>query len=576
MINSLSLNKITFIILIFLISIFDSVNSEEPVDIWQQNESQETVDQNKNETDEDSLIVIDNTVEKKNLIEEEEVDSNKTIVGLFDPAINDFTLEMWTKSDGIEVKKVISRISKLKLSKFSQEMLFQTLFTNSYPPNKNLTADDFLNIKIDWLIENKKIKDLERLLETNTQVGKKTKAIRFLIEEHLSSANIKLACEKVKFKSKEIKNNYLEKFNIYCLYHEERKGEAQLMLDLLKESGFKDNFYEKKINFLLGTTNETSQKINDKDLFNFYLSQITSKNFEYQPTEKTKKNIWKYLSSANLIKVENFDDEEIIATYEKASASGTFEKKEIFNIYKKIPFNLNQLLNALEIYKTLPNYKSRALIYQKILLTENIEKKLYLVFLLKDLFINDNLLDVFSDELSTILLEVDSSDIPESYKELVDQYSISGSQSLKNIKFDNDIIHKSKTLKYFIDDDYSTKKAEKDIKNVYKKVRKNKKYFISIKDIIILESLQNEGIDLPETLKFTDLQSTLTVPKGLYDLADQQQIGLTMLKIVEIIGEDKIEDLDPETLYFIIKILNKLKLNKIRNNIISKVFPERV
>jgi len=49
-----------------------------------------------------------------------------------------------------------------------------------------------------------------------------------------------------------------------------------------------------------------------------------------------------------------------------------------------------------------------------------------------------------------------------------------------------------------------------------------------------------------------------------------------MLKIVEIIGEDKIEDLDPETLYFIIKILNKLKLNKIRNNIISKVFPERV
>ena len=39
-------------------------------------------------------------------------------------------------------------------------------------------------------------------------------------------------------------------------------------------------------------------------------------------------------------------------------------------------FNFNQLLNAEEIYKNLPNYKARGLIYQSILLTIILKKKL--------------------------------------------------------------------------------------------------------------------------------------------------------------------------------------------------------
>ena len=49
-----------------------------------------------------------------------------------------------------------------------------------------------------------------------------------------------------------------------------------------------------------------------------------------------------------------------------------------------------------------------------------------------------------------------------------------------------------------------------------------------------------------------------------------------MLKIVEIIGEDNINDLDPETVYFLNKILNELNLKKIRNDILSEALPVRV
>ena len=82
-------------------------------------------------------------------------------------------------------------------------------------------------------------------------MGQNSKAVKFLINEYLSSADIKSACEKINFIDQNIQNNYLDKFKIYCLINNDRKEEAQLIFDLLKEKGFKDNFFENKINFLL-------------------------------------------------------------------------------------------------------------------------------------------------------------------------------------------------------------------------------------------------------------------------------------------------------------------------------------
>ena len=56
----------------------------------------------------------------------------------------------------------------------------------------------------------------------------------------------------------------------------------------------------------------------------------------------------------------------------------------------------------------------------------------------------------------------------------------------------------------------------------------------------------------------------------------QNQIGLIMLKIIEIIGEDDIRNLDPETIYFLNSILNELNLKKIRNGILSEALPVKV
>ena len=579
MISLSHLNKSILFAIFFIILIFNTAFGEdEPADIWKDKKNQ---NEQNNESDNEKDITIESPIISEDVskiiikIDDNKIeDSTRSVVGIFDPEENNFNLNMWLNSDGKDIKNVLKRINKLKLSKLSEDLLFQILFTNAYSPKINLNSEEFLKIKINWLIEKNRIQDLEVLLKKNPEVGQSSKALKFLIDEYLSSADIKSACEKINFIDRELQNFYLEKFTIYCLIHNDQKDEAQLIFDLLKERGFKDKFFEDKINFLLGTTDRTEQKILDNNLFNFYLSHVTIDNIQYEPNDTTDKYVWRYLSSANLIQTDSFENEDVILTFEKAAAKNTLDNDEIFKIYLKMDFNFNQLINAKEIYKNLPSYKARALIYQSILLSDNVETKINLSFLLKDLFMKDELLDVYTEELANILKSIDPNEIPEDYKELVAQNQ--NINLTKKIKFDNDILHRSKVIKHFLDNNTKLSRTEKDFKTVYKKIKKNKKYFISIMDIIVLESLATDGISLPDDLDYTEISSQLTVPENLQNLASQNQIGLIMLKIVEIIGEDNISDLDPETLYFLNKILNDLNLKKIRNSILSEALPVKV
>ena len=134
--------------------------------------------------------------------------------------------------------------------------------------------------------------------------------------------------------------------------------------------------------------------------------------------------------------------------------------------------------------------------------------------------------DIYSEELSNILNNINPSEIPDHYADLVSQNIERNKKNIKKIKFDNEILHRSKVVKHFIDNNNNNIiRTEKDFKTVYKKIKKNKKYFISIKDIVVLESLVADGINLPKDLDYSELSSQLTVPKNLQDLVEKNQVG---------------------------------------------------
>ena len=71
---------------------------------------------------------------------------------------------MWSSTDGDIIKDILVRIDKIKLSKFSEEIFINTILTYSYPPKNKFSQDEFLKLKLNWLIKNNKIKLIENFL----------------------------------------------------------------------------------------------------------------------------------------------------------------------------------------------------------------------------------------------------------------------------------------------------------------------------------------------------------------------------------------------------------------------------
>ena len=576
-----NLSSKVLILLSFSIFLHLDVMGVEPIDIWkkQKNDKKEItekeniekkskIDYSKKDKAAGQIEIIDKDQGKEESIE---------LSGLYDPEKNDLSMSMWLNTDGTLVQDTFKRITKIKLSNFSEELFINTIFTYSYPPKANLSKDKFLELKLKWLVDNNKVDLIEEFLNRNLEFSGKSKLIKHLVDYYIASADISKSCEKADLINKEIKDNYLDKFRIYCLILNKKNEQAQLNFDLLREEGRSDKFFSNKILFLLGMNEKPDNKISDKNLLYFYLSSITVDNFKYEPTQKTDKNIWKYLTASNLISTEQLEDPQVINRYEIAAQQGTFDKSKIFEIYLSVPFNISQLINANTAYLNLAGYEARALIYQKILLSDNLENKINLLFLLKDLFEKDKLSNIYAEYLSDTLKSIDPSDIPDNLKKIVKvNIILEKNKELGRIKYDDKILHRSKVIKFFIEENPNKEKINKDFLKIYKKIKRNKKYFFSIKDVIVLETLSSDGFKMPKELDIQSLSKNLTVPSNINALIEKEEIGMLMLKLIEIIGSDDIKNLDPETLYFIVNLLNKAKIKKVRNKILNLTLPLRV
>jgi hypothetical protein len=419
---------------------------------------------------------------------------------------------------------------------------------------------------------------IERYLIKNQIINEHPKLTRLLVDDYLSKSEIKKACEIFSKIEGEIEDDYLSKFNIYCLINNNKKEEAQLLFDLKKELGFKDKFYETKIAYLMGYSDEVNTEISENTILDFHLSHRSNPNFKFEPKKSTSKEIWKYLSTSNLLdNTENIEltDFDKIAIIEKAVHEKNYTEKELFTLYKRFQFNINQLLNIKESSKVLSSIEARALIYQGILITTETEKKLELINALKNSFINENIGSAFENEMRIFLEDIDVEEIPSNYTTFYEKYISEEKVDLKKIKINNKVLHQSKLINYF-KGDTSSKNINKDLDNFLKKIKRDKKYFFSIKDVILVESLKSDGIKVSEKYKNLYKINDSEMPTDIQILINNKDIGSAMLRIVEVIGQDELKDIDPGTMFFIISTLNQLNIDPLRNRILLKVLPLKV
>ena len=125
---SKSLNNFIFFLSLFLFFEISISYSNEPVDIWNIEKKDSSQDKIKiqsqfNESDKvKSEITIDQQNEK--IIVNDNLNfSDVKLAGLYDPEDNGLAIDMWTNSDGKNIKKILDTLKYKNLSEFSERVL---------------------------------------------------------------------------------------------------------------------------------------------------------------------------------------------------------------------------------------------------------------------------------------------------------------------------------------------------------------------------------------------------------------------------------------------------------------------
>ena len=147
--------SITLITLITLMS-FTVQAEDQPVDIWNINKNELEEKQITNETNlnNDIEIKVKNETDIYNMQSQNKYDTIKldenlkteevSIYGLYDPEDYDLDINMWSNSNGNQLKSIFTRLDKIDLSEDANEIMKIVLLTNAYFPSLDISNEEFL------------------------------------------------------------------------------------------------------------------------------------------------------------------------------------------------------------------------------------------------------------------------------------------------------------------------------------------------------------------------------------------------------------------------------------------------
>jgi len=134
-------------------------------------------------------------------------------------------------------------------------------------------------------------------------------------------------------------------------------------------------------------------------------------------------------------------------------------------------------------------------------------------------------------------------------------------------------IEQSKVLNYFLNKQ-SLPKTQKLTDNLLSKMKKDKNYSFNFKDVVLLQSLRSDGIQIDQIDELSQYKSELN--SEIDKMIENNESGMILLKLVEIIGEKELNGLNSESLNFVIEIMNRTKLISLRNELLLEILPFKV
>ena len=76
----------------------------------------------------------------------------------------------------------------------------------------------------------------------------------------------------------------------------------------------------------------------------------------------------------------------------------------------------------------------------------------------------------------------------------------------------------------------SIKDIDKDLINILKSVKKNKKYIVTTKDLVLIEALISDGLEIPKKYQNLFEFGKSNIPTDIQLLISNDEIGLVLIK----------------------------------------------
>ena len=186
------------IIIFFMIFLFNSISlaEDQPIDIWnidkKKAEENKSLEENTIENNDNKKKLFESDIykmqseKKNNEIElDQELSSQELkIFGLYDPENYSLDINMWINSDGDQLKNLFKRLNRIKLSDDAVELVEISILTNAYYPDKNISEEEFLKFKSDWMIKNSNLELIEEYFSKNQIININPELLVYLVNEY--------------------------------------------------------------------------------------------------------------------------------------------------------------------------------------------------------------------------------------------------------------------------------------------------------------------------------------------------------------------------------------------------------
>ena len=86
--------------------------------------------------------------------------------------------------------------------------------------------------------------------------------------------------------------------------------------------------------------------------------------------------------------------------------------------------------------------------------------------------------------------------------------------------------------------------------------------------------MRSDGIQIDQIEELSQYKSELN--SEIDKMIENNESGMILLKLVEIIGEKELNELNSESLNFVIEIMNRTKLISLSNELLLEILPLKV